>query len=186
MTAMIPMNLWNRWRACFALAGLIPALPASAWADLVVVEDRGGTSALPYYQALAPQAEPEDQKIDPQLAVFSLPARAFSETDMLPVVSSRLSPGKVEGRAIQAPGLQPVFLIGADSLSREWLLARREVLQRLNAVGLVVDVASLEELKALRRLAEGLPLAPASGDDLAARLGLSRYPVLITATSIEQ
>nr|MBF3175129.1 DUF2859 domain-containing protein [Pseudomonas aeruginosa] len=29
-------------------------------------------------------------------------------------------------------------------------------------------------------------LAPASGDDLAQRLGLRHYPVLITATGIEQ
>jgi integrating conjugative element protein (TIGR03765 family) len=38
----------------------------------------------------------------------------------------------------------------------------------------------------LRRLAPGLTLAPASGDDFAQRLGLRHYPVLITATGIEQ
>ena len=34
--------------------------------------------------------------------------------------------------------------------------------------------------------ARGLTLAPISGDDLGARLGLHHYPVLITATGIEQ
>ena len=32
----------------------------------------------------------------------------------------------------------------------------------------------------------GVPLAPVAGDDLAERLGLRHYPVLITATGIEQ
>ena len=41
-------------------------------------------------------------------------------------------------------------------------------------------------LTALRRLAPGLTLSPASGDDLAQRLGLRHYPVLITSTGIEQ
>ena len=40
-------------------------------------------------------------------------------------------------------------------------------------------------LAALRRLAPGLMLSPASGDELAQRLGLKHYPVLITATGIE-
>ena len=35
------------------------------------------------------------------------------------------------------------------------------------------------------RLAPGLMLSPASGDELAQRLGLKHYPVLITATGIE-
>ena len=39
--------------------------------------------------------------------------------------------------------------------------------------------------KALRRLAPGLMLSPISGDDLAQRLGIRHYPVLITATGIE-
>jgi len=51
-------------------------------------------------------------------------------------------------------------------------------------------VATPEALAALRRLAPGLMLSPASGDEasgdeLAQRLGLKHYPVLITATGIE-
>ena len=53
-------------------------------------------------------------------------------------------------------------------------------------MGLVVNVESMAALTALRRLAPGLTLAPASGDDLAHRLGLRHYPVLITATGVEQ
>jgi integrating conjugative element protein (TIGR03765 family) len=50
---------------------------------------------------------------------------------------------------------------------------------------MVVNVSTPEALAALRRLAPGLMLSPVSGDDLAQRLGLQHYPVLITATGIE-
>ena len=62
---------------------------------------------------------------------------------------------------------------------------RGKDLQTLRAVGLVVNVATPDALAALRRLAPGVMLSPASGDDLAQRLGLKHYPVLITATGIE-
>ncbi|MNE90682.1 hypothetical protein D3C80_1882240 [compost metagenome] len=53
-------------------------------------------------------------------------------------------------------------------------------------MGLVVNVESAAALAALRKLAPGLNLSPASGDDLAQRLGLRHYPVLIMSTGIEQ
>jgi integrating conjugative element protein (TIGR03765 family) len=59
-------------------------------------------------------------------------------------------------------------------------------LRELGAAGLVVNVDSSAELDELRRLAPGLTLSPVSADDLAQRLGVRHYPVLITATGIEQ
>ncbi|SFB16153.1 integrating conjugative element protein, PFL_4695 family [Azotobacter beijerinckii] len=105
---------------------------------------------------------------------------------MLPVVSWSLSPGPVESRAVDIPGLRPVFLIGDDSLSKSWLRLWRDKLRRLNALGLVVNVASPEGLLELRQLAVGLRLIPVTGDDLATLLEFSHYPVLVTATYIEQ
>jgi len=54
------------------------------------------------------------------------------------------------------------------------------------AVGLVVNVESLQALNRLRALIPDVPLSPVSGDDLAERLGLRHYPALITSTGIEQ
>ena len=105
---------------------------------------------------------------------------------MLPVRSANLSPGDVPRRVIRAPCLTPLFLVGDDARSRAWLRQRHAALRELGAVGLVVNVESMAALTALRRLAPGLILSPASGDDLAQRLGLRHYPVLITATGIEQ
>ena len=111
---------------------------------------------------------------------------ADAEAAMLPVRSTQLSPGEVQRRVIRAPGLTALFLIGDDERSRAWLRQRQAALRELQAVGLVVNVESMAALTALRRLAPGLTLSPVSGDDLAQRLGLRHYPVLITATGVEQ
>jgi len=120
------------------------------------------------------------------LPIPDVPHARFSETDMLPVHSARLTPGKVERRIIHASGLRPLFLIGDDARSRTWLRARIESLRTLRAVGFVVNVDSPDALASLRQLASGVTLVPASGDDLAQRLKLNHYPALITATGIEQ
>lgn len=109
-----------------------------------------------------------------------------NDTDFLPVTSKHLSPGKVTPRTLDAPGLTPLFLIGDDPQSKTWLQQNLPELQALNAIGLVVQAATPQAIKTLRELAPGLTLSPASADDLAQRLGLHHYPVLITSTGIDQ
>ena len=154
--------------------------------QLIIVEDRGGVSALPYYQALDLPSKGAPIDSPSHVEVLAAPPHPFSEADMLPVSSALLSPGSVERRSIQAPGLQPLFLVGDDELSQAWLRERAASLLTLNAVGLVVNVDTAEGLARLRELAPGLTLSPVSGDDLAQRLELRHYPVLITPTGIEQ
>jgi integrating conjugative element protein (TIGR03765 family) len=160
-----------------------PATKSSS-PPLIVVEDKGGTSALPYYRALNPQDTQPGQPATPQ-PVPRIGSPAKAEAAMLPVRSARLTPGDEPRRVIRAPGLTPLFLVGDDDRSRAWLKQRRADLQALRAVGLVVNVATPEALAALRRLAPNLMLSPASGDELAQRLSIQHYPVLITATGIE-
>lgn len=163
----------------------LPSLPMIAQANtLTVVADHGGTSALPYYEAL--NLQPRAGVTSPRIEIPRPPAKAFSEADMLPVRSMRLSPGDVARRVIEAPGLPPFFLVGDDDRSLAWLRRRSLRLHELHAVGLVVNVTSAEALAALRALVPGLSLSPVAGDDLAERLGLHHYPVLITATGLEQ
>jgi integrating conjugative element protein (TIGR03765 family) len=153
---------------------------------LVVVEDKGGVSALPYFRALNLQTNAPGSDTTSALLETPVPPTRHNETDMLPVHSTLLSPGLVERRVIEAPGLRPLFLVGDDERSRTWLRQRGDVLRELGAAGLVVNVDSSAALDELRRLAPGLTLSPVSGDDLARRLGVRHYPVLITATGIEQ
>ncbi|MDO9600370.1 MAG: integrating conjugative element protein [Azoarcus sp.] len=166
------------------LLSVATAFAQTASPPLIVVEDRGGASALPYYQPLNPQPDRATPPAPMPLPHVGSPGDA--EAAMLPVRSTQLSPGDVPRRVIRAPGLTPLFLIGDDERSRTWLRQRQPALRELQAAGLVVNVESMAALAALRRLAPGLTLSPASGDDLAQRLGLRHYPVLITAAGIEQ
>ncbi|MFC6298087.1 integrating conjugative element protein [Pseudomonas sp. CCM 7893] len=145
--------------------------------SLIVVEDGGGVSALPYYQDLVP--EPIEQPAQPE----HIGVRGLGS---FPVRSDELTPGRVQGRVINAPGLQPLFLVGDDERSRTWLSERHELLQQLNAVGLVVNVTNAERFAEIQRWAGGLQMVPAPSNDLAQRLGIKHYPLLITATTIQQ
>ncbi|MCR6624769.1 MAG: integrating conjugative element protein [Pseudoxanthomonas sp.] len=93
-------------------------------------------------------------------------------------------------RVIRAPGLTALFLIGDDEAVACLAAAAAggRVARAAGAVGLVVNVESMAALTAWRGCAPGAgPLAaPVAGDDLAQRLGLRHYPVLITATGVEQ
>lgn len=114
------------------------------------------------------------------------PAAPVTEAAMLPVLSERLSPGPVAARSLNIPGLLPFFLVGDDPLSLAWLGQRLKALRDLGAVGLAVQVADAEALRRIRAAAPSLNIQPVSGDDLALRLRLQHYPVLITATAVEQ
>ena len=108
------------------------------------------------------------------------------EAAMLSVSSARMSPGQVSSRPLNLPGLPPFFLLGDDPLSRAWLAERASELRAMGAVGLVVEVADAAALVRIRALVPGLTLLPVHGDDIAARLQLQHYPVLITATALRQ
>jgi len=169
----------------FALVFLIMAAPVlHAGEPLIVVQNLGGVSALPYYKAL--NLQPRTNAQSPNIPIPQAPQTPASEADMLPVRSTKLTPGKVNRRAIEAPGLRPFFIIGDDKVSADWLRRHAASLRERGAVGLVVNVETLQALNHLRTLAPDVPLSPVPADDLAERLGLQHYPALITATGIEQ
>ena len=165
------------------LAGL--PLASLAGEPLIVVEDRGGASALPYYEALNLQPR-TNAPARPPIPTPQVPATPADEAAMLPVRSAKLTPGTGPGRDIAAPGLRHFGDVGHDAASRAWVRSQAAALRERGAVGLVVNVETVQGLARLRTLVPGVPLAPMSGDDLAERLGLRHYPVLITATGIEQ
>ena len=53
-------------------------------------------------------------------------------------------------------------------------------------MGMLVQAETMDDLRNIAELAEGLSIMPASGTDLADALKISHYPVLITAHGIEQ
>jgi integrating conjugative element protein (TIGR03765 family) len=137
------------------------------------------------------------------LAAFDVPANPLPDTAfespapdkapdpralnwVLPVHSAHLTPGAVPDRALKLPGITPLFLVGQDDDSLEWLSRHAQTLQGLNASGLAVEVADAQALRRIQAAAPGLNIWPVSGDDIAQRLDLEHYPVLITPTGLEQ
>ena len=110
MTKSFPAHLTLR-----GLLVLLAALPLVAHAaePLIVVEDRGGTSALPYYEALNLQPR-TDAPARPPIPTPQVPATPADEAAMLPVRSAKLTPGTVARRVIEAPGLRPFVVISDD------------------------------------------------------------------------
>lgn len=105
---------------------------------------------------------------------------------VLPIHSARLSPGPVAPRELNIPGMTPLFLVGQDLLSLQWLTEHAQALQALGASGLAVEVTDIDALQRIQATAPELPIWPVSGDDIAARLQLEHYPVLITPSTLEQ
>ncbi len=105
---------------------------------------------------------------------------------MLPVFTPELRPGSIPVRQLQLPGIGALFLVGDDALSREWLKANAGALAEQHAAGMIVNVTDMTAVRELRELAPGVSLAPASGSELARRLQIAHYPVLITDTGLTQ
>ena len=61
---------------------------------------------------------------------------------------------------IEAPGLRPFVVVGDDEASHAWLRRQATSLRERGAVGLVVNVETVQGLARLRALVPGVPLRP--------------------------
>lgn len=154
----------------------IMLLTLSSHAELNVLADLGGQSTQAIFDAVNRQDSP----------AVALSPPGQGEPAMLPVTTPEMSPGAVSPRGLQLPGIGALFIVGDDDFSRTWLRHNVQRLAALRAVGLVVNVDSQDALEGLRSMASGMTLAPASGSDLARRLQLTHYPVLITDGGLTQ
>ncbi|AWK44457.1 integrating conjugative element protein [Photorhabdus laumondii subsp. laumondii] len=150
-------------------------------AALTIVADLGGQSTAAYFDAINAQDNEPTTSSNTEATPPDL-----TEGGILPVETPELSPGPVDARPLQLPGMGALFMIGDDARSKQWLKENLVGLRKKQAVGLLVSVRDKAQLDELRQLAEGLVLAPASGSDLARRLNLRHYPVLITDIGLTQ
>lgn len=154
-----------------------------AKAELDIIYDSGATSPL------APLLEVFGDSSDRSP---SQPGDlgAADVANLLPIRSPGLTPGPVSARRHGWPHQgaisRPLFLIGSDSRSRQWLIDHRDRLRSIHAVGMLVQAESVADLEAVAELARGLPVLPASADDIARALGIRHIPVLISRRGIEQ
>lgn len=151
--------------------------------ELTVAGDQPSDFTRPHFQVARP---PIHNYIQPGRAMHADLSTFADNTWILPVRSSHLSPGQITSRALNMPGLRPFFLVGDDPQSLTWLRQRAAELQEMGAAGLAVEVADTEALARIRAAAPGITILPVNGNDIATRLQIENYPVLITATSLEQ
>ena len=164
-------------RRLLAIFCVVSSMPCAA---LEVIRDAGGEPIAPYLMRLIPPAE----AVRPLGIQIAPPDRTYSLIKHLPIRSPTLTPALVEARETPIRLLQPLFLVGGDPHSLQWLEANRERLKELHAIGMLVQAETERELNAATEIAQGLPLIPASGEAFAAEIGLRHYPVLITRKGI--
>ncbi|WP_321848159.1 integrating conjugative element protein [Pseudomonas paraveronii] len=165
--------------ACYFTLLLAPF----AQPELTVAGDQSSDFTPPHYQISRP---PINNKTQPDRAMHADLSTFADEAWILPIRSSHLSPGQITSRALNMPGLRPFFLVGDDPQSLTWLRQRATELQEMGAAGLAVEVTDTEALARIRAAAPGITILPVNGNDIATRLLIEHYPILITATSLEQ
>jgi len=151
--------------------------------QLTEAGDQPSDFTRPHFQVSRP---PINNKPQPDRAMHADLSTFADKTWILPVRSSHLSPGQITSRSLSMPGLQPFFLVGDDPQSLAWLRQRAAELEEMGAAGLAVEVTDTEALAQIRAAAPGITILPVNGNDIATRLQIEHYPVLITATSLEQ
>ena len=159
-------------------------LVASAVADLVVLYDSGQSWPIDRY--LVPILSRQSDKADTGQPRPDLQPGPIDLGMLLPVRSPSLSPGPVVARAFDAPVPIAFFMIGSDAKSLHWLARHRDYLKRQGAIGLLVDASNEDDLKAVANAARGLPITPASGEDIATFLATKHYPLAVTEGRIWQ
>ena len=157
-----------------ALVGLIflPLISFIANGALIVIDDAGPTVSL---QSYLPEKK-QSSKTKPKHLPYALP-----------ITSPSLQVGDVTTTQRQLRYLmQPLFLVGADTRSQQWLMSNKEKLQRMGAVGLLIQAESQDDVDRMFMAASGLRMIPASAESIANRLGLTHYPVLLSREGWEQ
>ena len=170
-------------RAGFLVAGLyLLGITSFAAAELTVIFDNG--QARPLSDFLGPLDAGKPDNHSPSI---NKPLLGAADVELLlPIRSPELTPGKITPREHNVPFARAFFLIGSDTISKRWLKQHRKALKEMGAVGLLVEAATLEDLRAIAEITDGLPVAPASGSDIAKALGIRHYPVGISGGRIWQ
>lgn len=111
----------------------------------------------------------------------------MNETEAFPLpVVSHLRAGTVKRHSLTNNVFsQPLFVIGDDAVSREWLKKHTTELQKLHAIGFVTNISSGKALNELNILAN-VPLQPVDVDELAHLLNVHHYPFVLEAGVIWQ
>lgn len=168
------------------LASSLLATSAFAHEPPIVIADHGGipiAEVINEGDAHKPKLEHLEKTRD------SVLGRGLLSSSLYPVISRSLRVGPVganEARDIPAHLLtKPMFIVGYDRVSANWLKSNVDLLAEKGALGLVVNVETPEQMEYLLELTgRRLALTPMSGEQLAKAINLRHYPVFIDSSGV--
>ncbi len=111
------------------------------------------------------------------------PPNTIDLNNFYTVKTTTLSPGNVASTMAENNITQPIFIVGDDALSLNWMKKNADELEKINAAGFLVNCNGQAEFDAISN-ATRLSLTPMNGDDFAELFHIKNYPVLITRASI--
>ncbi|HAT6958115.1 TPA: integrating conjugative element protein [Legionella pneumophila] len=99
---------------------------------------------------------------------------------------SQATAGKISRKTLDTTLLNmPLFVIGADKVSIQWLEQHQEELKSMQATGFITNVNDFETIIALQEKFK-LPLLPVNVDPLLAYLHEQHYPLIIAEGAVWQ
>ncbi|WP_394230506.1 integrating conjugative element protein [Shewanella colwelliana] len=109
-------------------------------------------------------------------------------SQMLPVITPQLTPGKIKftttNKVTTAQLPRPLFIVGDDALSHKWLTHYEQKLKSLNAIGIIVNVKTVQGLNRFKQYS--LQMYPVQAHDFANTFSIKHYPVLINDGKLSQ
>ncbi|HBI22036.1 MAG TPA: integrating conjugative element protein [Legionella sp.] len=101
-------------------------------------------------------------------------------------VKSKTQAGIIKSHPIALVNFSsPIFAIGDDAISRDWLVKHAAEMKAMNALGFITNVETKAHLQQLEELA-GFPLMPVNIDDLSEILQVSHYPFVFESGVVWQ
>lgn len=78
-----------------------------------------------------------------------------------------------------------MFIIGYDSVSINWLKQNRQFLNEKRAIGLVVNVSTVEQMDYLQSVAgKGILMQATNGEQMAKAINLQHYPFFVDQNGV--
>lgn len=168
-------------RQIATLLAMVYAIPAAA---LTVIQVDGPvTDIQPYLVHIQPKQQPLTGE---DMMLTNTGTHVFAPS--LPVKPAPLKVGKIKRQLAHYPNLvQPIFLIGKDATSLDWLEKHKTRLQKLKAIGFLIEANTPEEWKSIQAsVPPEITIIPANGSIFVKRFKIEHYPVLISQEMIEQ
>ncbi len=142
----------------------------------VIYQGQNTVSTQRYYSALK-----QKKKLSKRQGAGQLPTGQLSMLEgRLPIEPTRLT--RAEPSVMEVEQLMtPVFVMGSDAQSIDWLQTNGETFRALGAVGIVVELRDMATWRAIQSLGQqyGLRLHVLNGDAIAEAFNIDHYPVLI-------